>query len=236
MSQPAQDEHRALSERVNWDLLQRLAAKPHKHLNIVEGEQYGLMVDGEFDTACNGVGEVMQEARTVQHLLDMAGVPEGWNYTAHIDARVFLLISDLLAARERLARIASWHSLETGPGGMVGLYCIECGNAHPCETRRMADGTHEDLAALPADVVDPCAQVRAQVAEDLRRTLVALNVALYWAHPDTVEGRDEIAGCRVALEMGQAALERLRAPSVCHEDSTAGDSGIPEHPEPQEER
>jgi hypothetical protein len=171
------DEHLALSERVNWDLIQRLAAKPHKHLNIVEGERYGLMVDGKFDTGCGGVGEVMQEARTVQHLLDMAGVPEGWADTAHIDARVFLLISDLLAARERLARVASWHSLETGPGGLVGLYCIECGNAHPCETRRMADGTHEDLAELPADVVDPAdrdARVRAQALRDFAESMRVL--------------------------------------------------------------
>lgn len=140
---------RALSERVNWDLLQRLAATPHKHLNIVEGERYGLMVNGVFDTACNGVGEVMQEARAVQHLCDLAGIPEGWADSAHIDARVFLLMLDVLALRERLARIASWHSLETGPSGTVGLYCIECGVRHPCETRRMADGTHEDL--VPAN-------------------------------------------------------------------------------------
>jgi hypothetical protein len=64
------------------------------------------------------------------------------------DARAVL--RDLLATQDRLGRIASWHALETGPGGMVGLYCIECGNAHPCETRRMADGTHEDLKTDPA--------------------------------------------------------------------------------------
>jgi hypothetical protein len=53
---------------------------------------------------------------------------------------------EVFALRERLDRISSWHSLETGPSGTVGLYCIECGARHPCETRRMADGTHEDLA------------------------------------------------------------------------------------------
>jgi hypothetical protein len=60
------------------------------------------------------------------------------------DARAML--RDLLAAQERLDRIASWHSRETGPSGMVGDWCNECSHKHPCETRRMADGTHEDLA------------------------------------------------------------------------------------------
>lgn len=138
-------ERRALSERVNWDLIQRLAATPHKHLNIVEGERYGLMVDGVFDTACNGVGEVMQEARAVQHLCDLAGVPEGYVDSAHIDARVFLLMLDVFALRERLGRISSWHSRETGPAGMVGDFCNDCGQRWPCETRQMADGSHEDL-------------------------------------------------------------------------------------------
>jgi hypothetical protein len=45
---------------------------------------------------------------------------------------------------ERLDRIISWHSRETGPGGMVGDYCVECGNHWPCDTRRMAEGSYED--------------------------------------------------------------------------------------------
>ncbi len=129
---------------VNWTLIESLAVKPHKHLNIVEGGQYGLLVNGVFDNACNGVGEVMQEARIVQHLCDLAGVPEGWSYSAHIDARVFLLMTSLFAARERLDRIVSWHSRESGPGGMVGDYCIECGHVWPCDTRRMAEGSYVD--------------------------------------------------------------------------------------------
>lgn len=129
---------------INWTLIQALAAKPHKHLNIVEGEQYGVMVNGVFDTGCHGIGEVMEEARTVQHLLDLAGVPEGEGYSAHIDGRVFLLVAEVGRLRERLVRIAGWHARETGPGGMVGDFCIECGWSWPCDTRRMADGTHVD--------------------------------------------------------------------------------------------
>jgi hypothetical protein len=129
---------------INWELIQRLAVKPHKHLNIVEGEQYGLMVNGVFDNAHNGVGEVMQEARTVQHLCDLAGIPEGSGYSANIDARVYLLVMERMELAERLGRISNWHSRETAPGGMVGDYCNECGHRWPCDTRRMTDGTYVD--------------------------------------------------------------------------------------------
>ena len=55
------------------------------------------------------------------------------------------LLASAFEAGDRLQRIASWHSRETADGGMVGDFCIECGLRWPCETRRMADGTHEDL-------------------------------------------------------------------------------------------
>lgn len=126
---------------INWTLIQELSAKPHKHLNIAEGEQYGLMIDGRFEDCCNGVNEVMQEARTAHHLCDMAGIPEGDGYSAHIDARVFLLVREAGELNDRLARIAEWHARETAPGGMVGDYCTECMTRWPCDTRRMADGS-----------------------------------------------------------------------------------------------
>jgi hypothetical protein len=129
---------------INWTLIQSLAAKPHKHLNIVEGEQYGVMVDGVFNTGSGGIGEVLEEARTVQHLCDLAGIPEGESYAAHIDARVFLLLAEVLKLRERLDRISRWHARETADGGLVGDYCMDCGGRWPCETRRMADGTYVD--------------------------------------------------------------------------------------------
>jgi hypothetical protein len=133
-----------VTEPINWTLLQKLAEKPHKHLNIVEGATYGLMIDGKFDTGNSGIGEVMQEARTVQHLCDLARVPEGEGYSAHIDARVFLLLTRLNSAEDRLARIDAWHARETTDEGMVGDFCTECGTRWPCDTRRMADGTYVD--------------------------------------------------------------------------------------------
>lgn len=54
------------------------------------------------------------------------------------------LLSAAFEAGDRLQRIATWHSRESGPGGLVGTYCAECGETWPCGTRRMADGTYED--------------------------------------------------------------------------------------------
>jgi hypothetical protein len=143
---------------INFPLLTKLAAKPHKHLNIVAAGRYGVMVDGVFDTGNDGIGEVMEEARAVQHLCDLAGISEGLGYSAHIDARVYLLLVDRMQLRERLDRIATWHSRESGPGGMVGDYCTECGERWPCDTRRMADGTHEDLAPAALDGGQPATE------------------------------------------------------------------------------
>lgn len=55
------------------------------------------------------------------------------------------LLSSAFEAGDRLQRIVTWHSRETAAGGMVGDYCVECDSRWPCETRRLADGTHEDL-------------------------------------------------------------------------------------------
>lgn len=129
---------------VNWALINKLATKPHKHLNIVDGGEYGVMVDGVFNAGNHGIGEVMQEARTVQHLCDFVGIPEGRADDAHVDARVYLAIQRLIEREERLARIADWHVRETGEGGTVGDYCVECGTRWPCDTRKMADGTWSD--------------------------------------------------------------------------------------------
>lgn len=140
---------------INWTLINHLATKPHKHLNIVEGADYGAMIDGKFDHCSNGVAEVLQEARTVHHLLDMAGIPEGHGYSAYVDARAYLLLAEVLNLRERLARIADWHSRETGPAGTVGDYCVECGERWECDTRRMAEGTYVDEPAACGPDCDP---------------------------------------------------------------------------------
>lgn len=54
------------------------------------------------------------------------------------------LLSLAYDAGDRLQRISSWHSRESGLGGLVGIYCIECGHTWPCDTNRMAEGTYSD--------------------------------------------------------------------------------------------
>lgn len=125
---------------VNWDLIHQLSLKPHKHLNVGTCQEYTC----EHGHDHLGHGEVMFEARTVQHLCDLAGIPAGRGYSAHIDARVFQMMAELVKVREQVARIADWHSRESGPAGTVGDYCVECAHRWPCPTRRLADGENVD--------------------------------------------------------------------------------------------
>lgn len=133
---------------INFPLLGELAKKPHPLLNIVDDALYGAEIGGAFTNCSGGVGETMQEARTAHHLLDMIGIPQGKGYSSDLDARTFLAIREVMGLRERLDRIATWHARETGPSGTVGDFCTECGERWPCDTRRMADGTHEDCQPI----------------------------------------------------------------------------------------
>lgn len=123
---------------INWTLIQELSTKPHWALNIVE-------LPPEVHV---GVGEVLMEARTALHLLDLAGIAQGRErcYHENVDARVYLAITELADLRDRIERIADWHGRITGPGGTFDDYCRECGDPYPCDTRRMADGTYEKPA------------------------------------------------------------------------------------------
>jgi hypothetical protein len=132
------EKHRA---SINWPLLERLAEKDHALANI-KAEQQELPM---------GVGEALQDARVAHHLLDLVGIPYGTGaYDSHLDARTWQAVIKLQKLGEQLDRIAAWHSRETAAGGMVGDFCTGCGYRWPCETRRMADGTHEDLTEVEA--------------------------------------------------------------------------------------
>jgi len=136
---------RAGERPINYNLLQDLSNKAHPLLNICDDWQAQVR-----QTPPSWIGEVFQEARTAHHLLDMVGIPYGTGYAQDLDSRTYLAITALIDARGRLDRIAGWHSRETADGGMVGDFCNDCDQRWPCQTRRMADGTHEDLA----DTVD----------------------------------------------------------------------------------
>jgi hypothetical protein len=126
---------------VSWGLLRELAQRPHPLLK--PGGASGDTSDLHYS-----VVEVLHEALTVHHLLDMAGVPQGYSVdTTSIDCRTLIAIIGIGNLRERLDRISGWHARETGPGGTVGDFCTECGHRWPCDSRRMADGTYVDEPA-----------------------------------------------------------------------------------------
>lgn len=134
---------------INYTLLANLAEKPHPLLNIA----------GDFEAQIREVpiawtGEVFTQARTAHHLLDMVGIPQrdpSHVYADNLDARTWLAVTALTKARGQLDRIAAWHARESAEGGMVGHFCNECGLQWPCETRRMADGSHLDLVERTED-------------------------------------------------------------------------------------
>jgi hypothetical protein len=124
---------------INWTLINDLRTKPHPLINHDPAR-----FPGHAQCDSIGCGEIVIEARTAQHLLDLAGIPRGHGYDSDADARTYLLAAEAGDLRDRLSRIADWHSRETAVGGMVGDYCNECGNQWPCDTNRMATGTYED--------------------------------------------------------------------------------------------
>lgn len=124
-------------EQVNWELLKELSARPHP---LVNNDWKAPDVDG-----ATYLTEMFCEMRAAHHLLDLAGVPQGYGLdTRAIDARTLVAVMAMGNLRERLARISGWHARETGPAGTVGDYCTECGHRWPCDSRRMADGVYVD--------------------------------------------------------------------------------------------
>ena len=128
-------------EDVNWNLLRELAEKPHPLIRVTDEVKAGLHF---------GMVELLYAARSVHHLLDLIGVPHGLSLdTRCIDDRTLIAVRGLLNLRERLDRISRWHARESGPGGLVGDFCTECGGRWPCDTRQMADGTYQDPEPAP---------------------------------------------------------------------------------------
>jgi len=134
---------------VNWEILRELAEKPHPLYDpfalialLMKPHPGPVTIPGI--TASNVV-EALDDVLVSHHLLDLIGVPHGLSLdTRNLDARVLLAVRGHMALGERLDRVAGWHQRETGPAGMVGDYCTECGHRWPCDTRRMADGTYAD--------------------------------------------------------------------------------------------
>lgn len=124
---------------INWDLLQRLAVKPHPLLNIEDDFEAQLA-----SIPAAWVAEVIVGARTAHHLLDLVLIPHGEGYSSDLDARTWQLVVKSLEQQDRLERLASWHSRDDLPGGLVGKYCRECETVWPCDSYRLATGGYVD--------------------------------------------------------------------------------------------
>lgn len=107
----------------------------HTHYNDVDTCEHGERLHV-------GWLEIAQEAENIQQLMDVVGVPDGLNQgIGDADWRVAEAVLRLMDAQERLSRIASNHTRETGVGGTVGDFCNECNWRWPCPTYRFASGT-----------------------------------------------------------------------------------------------
>lgn len=124
---------------INFPLLADLAERSHPLLNIADDLERQIR-----ETPAAWIGEVMEQARTSHHLLDVVGVPTRLGYGSDLDARTYLAARKIIELGERLNRIESWHSRESGPSGTVGDFCTECGVRWPCDTRRIAEGTYAE--------------------------------------------------------------------------------------------
>jgi hypothetical protein len=128
---------------INWNLLESLDAKKHPLLHVADSYPPEVGI---------GIHEVLIEARTAHHLLDMAGVPNRHTGrqpdASDLSARTWLLLIEVNKLRGQVERIAGWHSREAHPGGMVGDFCNECGTRWPCDTNRIANGTYDDDAEV----------------------------------------------------------------------------------------
>lgn len=123
----------AATDGVNWGLLAELWDTPHRLLNI--GKTNGL------------VGEILREARSSHHLLDVAGIRSEDSRqpdSSDLDARTYLAAMRILEQQGRLDRISERHSRSAEPGGKSEDYCAGCGELWPCADRRIANGPGDE--------------------------------------------------------------------------------------------
>lgn len=124
---------------INYAALQFLATQPHPNIRDV------MLPPGTHV----GVDEVLTQAKVTHHLLTLAGVPNRSDGTSSgdLDARMFLALRRIQRQQEILDRIAARHARETGPGGTVGDFCLDCGQVSPCETFLLATGQLDENEA-----------------------------------------------------------------------------------------
>lgn len=123
------------SQPVNTTLLLALREKAHPLL---------AMHPDDVDLP-HGAGDVLIEARSAHHLLDMVGIPRGDGLDTNLDARTWRAAIRLLELSERLSQIAQSHHARISNVREDQARCVECDLPWPCRTYAMATGTYEDV-------------------------------------------------------------------------------------------
>jgi hypothetical protein len=86
-----------VSSGIDYDLLSVLQGKPHPLLNIMDDVEKQIR-----ECPWEWTAEVMSQARSAHHLLDMAQVPRGRGCSSDLDSRVYLAVTELIGLRRRV--------------------------------------------------------------------------------------------------------------------------------------
>jgi len=81
---------------IDYDLLEKLAVRTHPLLHIADDWHQQVL-----DTPEAWIGEVLYQARSAHHLLDMAQIPHGRGYASDLDSRTCLAVLELIDRRRQ---------------------------------------------------------------------------------------------------------------------------------------
>lgn len=83
--------------QIDYDALAALAEREHPLLNIMKDTEKQIR-----ECPWEWTAEVMGQARTAHHLLDMAQIPQGRGYSSDLDSRVYLAVMELIDLRHQV--------------------------------------------------------------------------------------------------------------------------------------
>lgn len=81
-----------------------------------------------------GLGDVLSQITAAHHILDRLGVDVGQGFRGDLDARMWLLMGQVEAMADALARIGEQHGKKIDSHGGTDGACHECGLMWPCPT------------------------------------------------------------------------------------------------------
>ncbi len=86
-----------MNYEIDYDVLAALATRTHPLLNIADDWHQQVL-----ETPEAWIGEVLFQARSVYHLLDMAQIPQGRGYSSDLDSRTYLAVMELIDLRKQV--------------------------------------------------------------------------------------------------------------------------------------